>query len=204
MLYEVTHFVQKKVPWIWDIIEWGNSELFALQHRKSLMDLPLLLDKYTDRFVVSMAVEADVAALANFFAKQPEDAFIFFNPHGFDVKSLTRLVFRKSFLMFLVKDGNEIVGYFFLRCFANGTAFKGRIVDAKRRNQGIGKFMGDVINDVVMNLGVRLFTTISPDNYASFASAKAVNDIRIVRTLENGYYYIECLPKGSSAINGGD
>ena len=97
--------------------------------------------------------------------------------------------------MYKVTDGDEIVGYFFLRCFSNGNAFKGRMVDYRRRNQGIAKLMGNVINDVVLHLGLRLFTTISPENYSSLASTKAVNDIKIVRTLENGYYYIECTPK---------
>ena len=97
--------------------------------------------------------------------------------------------------MFLVKDCEEIVGYFFLRCFANGKAFKGRMVDYRRRNQGIGKLMGNVLNEVVWALDVKLFTTISPENYSSLASVKAVNDIKILKTLENGYYYIECTPK---------
>lgn len=195
MLYEVTHFIQAKMPWIWDIVEWGNSEVFALQHCKGLNELPSLLEKYTERFTVTVAKQRDAEALAKFFTEQPEEAFKFFHPHEFDGKTLKTLINRKSFLMFLVKDGEEIVGYFFLRCFANGNTFKGRIVDVRRRNQGIGKLMGNVINGVVLHLGLRLFTTISPENYASLASAKAVNDIKILRTLENGYYYIECMPK---------
>ena len=137
----------------------------------------------------------DAERLECFFAAQPEEAFKFFKPHGFDAKSLKKLAKRKSFLMYKVTDGDEIVGYFFLRCFSNGNAFKGRMVDYRRRNQGIAKLMGNVINDVVLHLGLRLFTTISPENYSSLASTKAVNDIKIVRTLENGYYYIECTPK---------
>ena len=62
--------------------------------------------------------------------------------------------------------------------------------------------MGNVINEIVIALDMRLFTTISPDNFASLASTKAVNDIRIVRTLENGYYYIECTPKPSNPLEG--
>lgn len=197
MLYEVTHYIQAKMPWMWNMVEWGNSEVFALQHRKGLKELPALLEKNTDRFAVTLAQEADATALAKFFNEQPEEAFKFFHPHEFDERSLLKLIRRKSFLMFLVKDGEEIVGYFFLRCFANGNTFKGRIVDARHRNQGIAKLMGNVINEVVLHLGLRLFTTISPENYASLASTKAVNDIKIVRTLENGYYYIECTPKAN-------
>lgn len=195
MLYELTHFVQKRMPWLWDMVEWVNSVVFAMQHRKEMKDIPGLLDKYTDRFRVTVACENDVRTMAEFFTQQPEEAYKFFKPHDYDEKSLLKLIKRKSFLMFLVKDKEEIVGYFFLRCFANGNTFKGRIVDVRRRNQGIAKLMGYVINEVVLHLGLRLFTTISPENYASLASTKAVDDVKIVRTLENGYYYIECTPK---------
>ncbi len=197
MLYEITHFVQDKMPWVWNMVEWANAEVFALQHRKGLNEIPVLLEKYTDRFRVVVASEEDAKAMAKFFTEQPEEAFKFFHPHEFDEKSLQKLINRKSFLMFLVKDCEEIVGYFFLRCFANGKAFKGRMVDYRRRNQGIGKLMGNVLNEVVWALDVKLFTTISPENYSSLASVKAVNDIKILKTLENGYYYIECTPKKS-------
>ena len=69
------------------------------------------------------------------------------------------------------------------------------MVDYRQRNRGIAKLMGIAINRVATYLGMRIFTTISPENYASLASTKAVNDIKIVKTLENGYYYIECTPK---------
>ena len=60
----------------------------------------------------------------------------------------------------------QIVGYFFLRPFVNGKCFRGRIADYCSRGKGIGKLM-----------------------------AKAVSDVRIIKTLDNGYYYIECKPK---------
>lgn len=124
MLYEITHFVQDKMPWVWNMVEWANAEVFALQHRKGLNEIPVLLEKYTDRFRVVVASKEDAKAMAKFFTEQPEEAFKFFHPHEFDENSLQKLINRKSFLMFLVKDCEEIVGYFFLRCFANGKAFK--------------------------------------------------------------------------------
>ena len=194
-LYGLAHKVQAGLPWLWEIVEWGNATLFSWQHRKELKGMSELLKKHCERFTVSEVCVEDAEKLAIFFKEQPEEAFEFFKPHEFNVKSLAKLAKRKSFLMFKVTDGEEIVGYFFLRCFANGNAFKGRMVDYRRRNQGIAKLMGNVINDVVLTLGLKLFTTISPENYSSLASTKAVNDIKIVRTLENGYYYIECTPK---------
>lgn len=194
-LYDIAHQIQEKVPWIWDMVEWVNSSLFSIQHRGDLKEvLPLFVEK-DERFNVRKVELNDVERLVAFFKEQPEESYTFFKPHGFDAKSLSKLVRRKSFLMFIIQERGDIVGYFFLRCFANGHAFKGRIVDYRRRNQGIAKLMGRVINEVVLSLGLRLFTTISPENYSSLASTRAVNDITIVRTLENGYYYIECTPK---------
>ena len=177
------------------MVEYGNAMVFSIQHHRGLKSMLPLLEKYDNRFTVREVERKDVEKLSVFFSEQPEAAYTFFKPHGFDAKSLSKLVKRKSFLMYKVAEGDEIVGYFFLRCFANGNAFKGRMVDYRRRNQGIAKLMGNVINDVVLHLGLRLFTTISPENYSSLASTKAVHDIKIVRTLENGYYYIECSPK---------
>ena len=142
-----------------------------------------------------MAAPADAAPLAAFFAEQPEEAFKFFKPHAFDEKTLLKIIKNKAFLTFLVLDGEKIVGYFFLRCFVNRKSFRGRIVDYRWRNKGIAKLMGITMNKIIAVLNVRLFGSISPDNYASLQSTKAVNDIRVIKTLDNGYYYIEYLPK---------
>lgn len=195
MIYELSHYTKEHFPFLWQIVEWLNSLFFVLLYKKELRKIPDILAKNSEKYKVEEVVTRDIDKLAIFFSEQPIEAFTFFNPHGFDHKSLAKLVRRKSFLMFKVMDGNVIIGYFFLRCFANGNAFKGRIVDSHRRNQGIAKLMGCVINEVVKELYLRLYTTISPENYSSLASTKAVNNIKIVRTLENGYYYIECTPK---------
>ena len=183
------------MPWMWDIIEWGNSELFALQHHRCLKELHPLLEKYSDKFTVVLAQQSDVAALARFFTEQPREAFQFFKPHGFDEKSLRKLINRKSFLMFLVKDSEAIVGYFFLRCFVNGKSFRGKIVDYRWQGCGIAKLMGRVSTDIAVHLGLRLFGTISKDNIASMASSSAVNEIKIIEHLPNDFVYIEYLPK---------
>ena len=196
MLYEVAHFVKDKLGFLWDAVEWGNETIFAIQHKKGMKDIPEILKKVsTDTLTVRQTKDSDVSALATFFAEQPEDAYTFFKPHGFDEKSLKKVLKNKSFMTFVVTEGDLIVGYFFLRSFVNGKCFKGRMVDYRQRGKGIAKFMGIAINNVATHLGMRIYTTISPENYASLASTKAVNDIKIVKTLENGYYYIECTPK---------
>ena len=97
--------------------------------------------------------------------------------------------------MFVALDGNRIVGYCFLRCFANGKAFRGKIVDYRYRNRGIAKQMGIVTTQVATVMGLRMFGTISRHNYASKHSSEAVNEIRVIRELPDDYLYIEYLSK---------
>jgi len=196
MLYEIAHVVKDKFGFLWEAVEWGNEQLFCFQHRKGLKDVHEILKGVSNEtFTIRLTEDSDAPKLAKFFAEQPKEAYTFFKPHGFDEESVLKVLRNKAFMTFVVAEGNEIVGYFFLRSFANGKCFKGRMVDHRQRNRGIAKLMGIAINKTAMRLGMRIFTTISPDNYASLASTKAVNDIKIVKTLENGYYYIECTPK---------
>ncbi|MDY6385932.1 MAG: hypothetical protein SPL21_00490 [Fibrobacter sp.] len=157
--------------------------------------IPAILNECSGTYTLRMVEPADAPALAKFFAEQPEEAFKFFKPHAFDEKTLSKIIRNRAFLTFLVLDGEKIVGYFFLRCFVNGKSFRGKIVDYRYRGKGIAKLQGLAATKVASALEMRVFGTISPENYASLASSKAVNEVRIVETLENGYYYIEYLPK---------
>ena len=196
MLYELAHFIKDKCNFLWDAVEWGNSSIFALQYREKLKGIPQILKGISDNtFTIRMTVESDAKNLEVFFAEQPESAFEFFKPHGFDEKSVLKVLNNKAFMTFVVTEEDNIVGYFFLRAFVNGKCFRGKIVDYRWRNKGIAKQMGIATNHIATHLGLRMFATISPDNYASMASSKAVNDVRIVKTLDNGYYYIEYAPK---------
>lgn len=196
MLYELAHFIKDKCGFLWDAVEWGNAFMFALRYKKKLREVPQVLESIcNDTFIIRMTEKTDVEKLVTFFTEQPESAFEFFNPHGFDSKSVSKVLNNKAFQTFVVVEDEIIIGYFFLRSFVNGKCFKGRMVDYRQRNRGIAKLMGMAINEIAIHLGLRIYTTISPDNYASLASTKAVNDIKIVKTLENGYYYIECTPK---------
>jgi hypothetical protein len=198
MLYKLAHILRDRFGFLWNIVEWCNAFVFALTHGSALRKIPGILEECSGQFTLRVAAPADAAPLAKFFAEQPEEAFKFFKPHAFDEKTLSKIIRNKAFLTFLVLDGEKIVGYFFLRCFVNGKSFRGRIVDYRWRNKGIAKQMGLTMNKIIAVLNVRLFGSISPDNYASLQSTKAVNDIRIIKTLDNGYYYIEYLPKKNS------
>lgn len=195
MLYKLAHILRDRFSFLWNLVEWGNAFVFALTHRAALKKIPAILQECSGMYTLRVAELADATALATFFAEQPEEAFKFFKPHAFDEKTLSKIIRNRAFLTFLVLDGEKIVGYFFLRCFVNGKSFRGKIVDYRYRGKGIAKLQGLAATKVASALEMRVFGTISPENYASLASSKAVNEVRIVETLENGYYYIEYLPK---------
>ena len=195
MLYKIAHILRDRFGFLWNLVEWGNALVFALTHRAALKKIPAILRECSGQYTLRMAECADAAPLAEFFSEQPEESFEFFKPHAFDENTLAKIIRNKAFLTFLVLDGEKIVGYFFLRCFVNGKSFRGKIVDYRYRGKGIAKLQGLAMTKISVATGIRMFGTISPDNYASLASSKAVNEVRIVETLDNGYYYIEYLPK---------
>ena len=195
MLYEIAHFIKERFGFIWDMVEWGNATAFSLMKGDAMKKIPSVLKQCSDKYEMRVADVADVDGLVKFFANQPEEAFTFFKPHEFDAKAVEKVVKNKAFMTFVVKVQDEIVGYFFLRCFVNGKAFRGKMVDKDHQGRGIAKLMGVAMTKVATTLGVRMFGSISPDNYASLASAKASNEVKIHKKLENGYYYIEFLPK---------
>ena len=195
MLYEVAHIIKKKFSFLWNMIEWGNAMVFSVMKRNQLKEVPSVLHGCSDVYEIRIADEADVEGLVAFFANQPKEAFTFFKSHRFDAQSVRRVVKNKAFMTFLVKEKGVIIGYFFLRCFVNGKAFRGKMVDINHQGRGLAKLMGVAMTKVTSVLGVRMFGSISPENYASLASAKASNEIKIHKTLENGDYYIEFLEK---------
>ena len=195
MLYKLAHILRDRFGFLWNIVEWCNAFVFALTHGSALQKIPGILQECSGQFTLRVAVPADAALLAKFFANQPEDAFKFFMPHAFDEKTLSKIIRNKAFLTFLVLDGEKIVGYFFLRCFVNGKCFKGYIVDYSYMGRGIAKLEGLAMNKINEVFGLHMFGSISPKNPASMAAAKAVNEVKILSTLDNGDYFIEFLPK---------
>ena len=195
MLYKLAHILRDRFGFVWNVVEWLNALVFSLTHRAALKKIPEILRESSDKFTLRLAEPADSAPLATIFAEQPEDAFKFFKPHKFDEKTLLKIIKNRAFLTFLVLDGEKIVGYFFLRCFVNGKCFKGYMVADAYKGQGIAKLEGLAMNKVNETLGLRMFGSISPENPASMAVAKAVNEIKVLETLENGDLYIEFLPK---------
>ena len=182
---------------MWDIVEFFNERLFLLRYGRRLKQIQVCLEKYQGEYFIKEATLDDLSSLVSFFARQPQESFEFFQPHGFDEKSLRRLIKRKSFLMYVVEKGDNIIGYMFLRCFFMGKCYRGKMVDINWRGKGVAVLMGKVTTDITSVLGLRMFGTISKANTASMLSSQASNEIRVVKELPNDYLYIEYLPKNN-------
>lgn len=189
-------YIKHHLSFIWSWIEMGNDILFNLLYGKRLNDnLGKLLKKYESEYSYRLLRDSDMTVLSDFFSNQPENAFIYFKPHAFDVYSLKRKNKDHSFIMIGVFAGQQLIGYCFLRCFFNKQAFRGKIVDVKYQGRGIAKQIGHLTTEVCQLLGFKLFATISKDNVKSIASSKAVNEVRVVKELPNDYLYVEYLLK---------
>ena len=131
--------------------------------------------------------------MEKFFAAQPEDAYTFFKPHDFDVKSLKKLQRNRSFLAYILMENGEVAAYCFVRSFFMGKGFRGRMVGMDFRGRGLGTLMNKMMNDVGFGIGLRLFETVSKDNVASYRSALSASNVKIVEELEHNELYLEIL-----------
>lgn len=196
MLYRIAHFLRDKFPFIWDLIDVLNSVLFSIRYGRKLKSVESeVLRQYAQKSGMEVVRLRDVPTdkIANFFAAQPEDAYTFFKPHGFDVKSLKKLQRNRSFLAYVLMENGQVSAYCFLRSFFMGKGFRGRMVGMDFRGRGLGTLINKMMNDVGFGIGLRLFETVSKDNVASYRSALSASNVRIVEELEHNELYLEIL-----------
>lgn len=193
MLYKIAHIIRDKFSWLWDIIEYLNSWLFNIRYGKKLKNIDF--KNIPEGYEVTPINAIETKRMVEFFACQPEDAFKFFHPHGFDEKNIKKLQKNKAFLGYVLLDklNNKIAGYCFNRCFFQGQGFRGRMVDIEYRGKGLGTTMNKLLNEVGFGIGVRLFETVSKDNVASYKSALSASNVRVVKELPDNELYLEII-----------
>ena len=194
MLYKIAHILRDKLSWLWNIIEWMNGVVFSLRYGKRLKRFAF--STVPDGYEIVPIKDVPIEKLVDFFKHQPEEAFTYFRPHGFDEKSIKRLQKNKAFLGYVLKDNEngEIAGYCFNRCFFHGQGFRGRMVDMNYRGKGLGTAMNKILNEVGFGIGLRLFETVSKDNVASYRSALSASNVKVVKEMERNELYLEILP----------
>lgn len=191
MLYKLAHILRDKFSWAWNLIEWVNALLFSWRYGRRLKGFSFTT--VPEGYDILPIREIATEKLVEFFGRQPEEAFTYFHPHGFDEKSIKRLQKNKSFLGYVLKDkeNGEIAAYCFNRCFFHGVGFRGRMVDISYRGKGLGTAMNKMLNEVGFGIGLRLFETVSKDNVASYRSASAASDVKVVKEMEGNEVFLE-------------
>jgi len=135
--------------------------------------------------------------LAEFFTRQPEESFKWFRPHGFDEVTMRKLLGRRSYIIYVLEEEGEIIGYAFLRCFMNGKCFLGKMVDVNHRGKGVCTKLCKVGMDIAQKTGFRMFESINKENVGSMKASQKACDVIVLEELEGGDLLIEDRPKGS-------
>lgn len=194
MLYKLAHILRDKMRWLWNFIEMMNSVLFSWKYGKKVKDF--VFSYIPEGYKLLPIKDISTEKLVGFFDRQPEDAFTYFKPHGFDHKSIKRLQGNKAFLAYVLldKSNEQIAGYCFNRSFFHGTGFRGRMVDVNYRSKGLGTAMNKILNDVGFGIDLRLYESVSKDNVASYKSAISASQIKILKEMPNNEILLEILP----------
>lgn len=191
MLYKIAHLLRDKLSWLWDIIEKLNSLLFSMRYGRRLKGFSFATRP--KGYEVVPLREVPTEKMVAFFEHQPEDAYIFFHPHGFDDVSIKKLQNNRAFLAYVLidKKNGRIAGYCFNRSFFHGVGYRGRMVDVNYRGKGLGTAMNKMLNEAGFHLGLRLFETVSKDNVASYRSAMSASNVKVVKELPHNELYLE-------------
>lgn len=137
----------------------------------------------------------DAGRLTFFFDRQSEDCFKWFRPHAFDEATMRKLLGRKSYIIYVMEEDGEIIGYAFLRCFMNRKCFLGKMVDENHQGRGVCTTLCKVGMNIAEMIGFRMFESINKENIGSMRASQKACDVIVVEELENGDMLIEDRPR---------
>lgn len=197
-MIQFLQYLKGKFPFLWEILEAINGIVFRIFFSQRFIrnTEQVLRDYENENYTYRSLLKNDLGQLYNFFQKQDHEQFNFFKPHGFDLHSLQVLHKNPSNFLFGVFNNDQLIGYFFIRCFINRTCFSGKLVDLNYQNQGIAKRMGRILINIAFQCNFRICATVSKENLKSLKSGPLFNNYKILNELPNNYIYIEYLRSG--------
>lgn len=186
-------FIKKHFRFAWFVIEWGNGLLFRVlfkPHREKILR-SVLSEIPSSEIAFRKLEDSDMCDLHRLIYSQDKSDLEYFKPHGFGIRSLRIQNRKPAFLMMGAFFQDRMVGYFFLRFFADRKCFVGRLVDNDYRGKGIGKFMNYIMYELAWRMQFQCLSTISRHNSAVML-AHSKNSAMIVRKeLQNDYLLVE-------------
>ncbi|MGQ1785720.1 hypothetical protein [Saccharicrinis sp. GN24d3] len=186
-------FIKHRLNFVWGIIEKINTAFFTFLYSNKLNGILLGIFKEYGfgKYTYKRLVPNDAKALEFLVNKQIVSDLKYFKPHGFDLISIEKQFGKKSFLMMGTFDGERLIGYFFLRFFANKKCFVGRLIDADYRGKGIGLVMNKIMYNISWKMGFRCLSTISKNNKAVIGAHKKNAAMVVLKELQNDYLLVE-------------
>jgi hypothetical protein len=196
-------FIKHHFGFLWRIIEWGNGFLLSLFYKSGIEKvLPGVFEEFTSSpFLFRRLTPADIEPLYDLIRSQPDADLTYFNPHGFDLRSLQAQLKKSSFLMMGAFEGDKMVGYFFLRFFFNRKCFVGRLIDKDQRGKGIGLVMNKIMYETAWRMHFRCQSTISKNNAAVMKAHSKNMHMVVLKELQNDYLLVEFVKKNKQAKN---
>lgn len=185
-LYTFAHRLRDCMPFVWQLIERANALLFRLRYSNRLESVEQEAFRMAAPFKMERIADIPTGELVAFFHSQPDDLYRWFTPHGFEDDDVAELQRNKSFLAYVLKRDNQIVGYFFLRSYFTGVCYFGRMVDSRYKHQGIGTLINKVSFYMAEALRMESYQTIAKDNIASIKSCSKAYQLEPVSITDNG------------------
>jgi GNAT superfamily N-acetyltransferase len=187
-------YIKHHVEILWKFLEFLNRLVLSARFGKQLKAVKKKYSRVTGiskHFQFRLLNSNDLDCLHDFLNSLGKNDLTFFAPHRFDKKTLARVLKTSIYIPLGWFSQDRLIGYFFLRLFANKKSFTGRVVAADFQGRGIGKDMVRVLYRIADEIGFDVFGTASKDNLASLRSHKSVSDFEVIKELPNNYMLIK-------------
>ena len=186
-------FIKHNLRFLWELIEQANSFMFSLLYGRRVRQTTdrIISEIPGDSYIYRKLNPSDIDSLHDLLTSQPQDDLRYFNPHGFDKNSLEDRMKNRAFLMMGAFDDDKLIGYFFLRFFANRKCFVGRLIDRKYRGKGVGRTMNRIMYDIAWEMNFRCLSTVSTNNHLVMKAHAGNPNMKILKKLDNDYLLVE-------------
>ncbi|MFA6636516.1 MAG: GNAT family N-acetyltransferase [Candidatus Omnitrophota bacterium] len=176
---------------LWRLVEAVNSFLLGLFFGRKLEGVKRANARKNLSFGYLRILRIDDAErVACFLECVTEAEKKVFDPHKFGLSDIKKVLQSRGYLAFGFFDNDKLAGYFFLRLFFLKKAFIGRYLTEGFRGKGIGKESSIFLCNVGENLGFKIYSTISKDNFASLGSHRSTGQMTVVKELPNNYVLV--------------
>ena len=194
MIMRLLLFIKHNLAFVWQIAEFFNGSVFRLVFRKKILASALAVCQQSSCQDIDFRLlqEDDLEKLSAFFSQQPEESYLYFKPHGFDLTSLRKVKKNPAFMMFGVFDkvSGNIIGYFMMRFFVNKKCFVGFLVGEASRGKGIAGKMGKIMLKICWDNDFAALATVSRKNESALRAYRKMNNFSILKELPEDYIYI--------------